>query len=83
MTSLVTEVSTAAAAAEADRKLVESLIDIRSAEADDLDSATTDANYTAAFRAAGLDFSVLSPEQARGANRRPARVSRRCSGRGT
>ena len=50
VTRLVKQVSTAAVAAEADRQLVESLIDIRSAGEDDLGSATTDANYAAAFR---------------------------------
>ena len=74
VTSLVKEVSTAAAAAEADRQLVESLIDIRSAGEDDLGSATTDANYAAAFRAAGLDLAALSPEEA-GARMRSRPVS--------
>ncbi len=51
-------------AAERDRTLLDRLVDIRSAEVDDLDGAATDAAYLDAFREAGIDFAILSPEEA-------------------
>ena len=50
--------------AERDRALLDRLVDIRSAEADDLDGSATDAAYADAFRDAGIDFAILKPEEA-------------------
>jgi serine/threonine-protein kinase len=73
---LVKAVTSAAAAAAADRKLLDELIDIRSAEADDRDGSATDANYTVAFREAGLDVTALPPAEAGAKIRaRPATVA--------
>ena len=55
---------TGSAAAQADRDLLAKLVDVRSAEADDSDGSATDAAYATAFRAAGLDLDVLSPNTA-------------------
>ena len=63
MNTLVKAVTSAAAAAYADRKLLEQLIDIRSAKADDLEGIETDASYESAFHEAGLEV-TLAPEQA-------------------
>jgi tetratricopeptide (TPR) repeat protein len=54
--TLVQEVTLAAATAEADRKLLQDLIDIRSAKADDAQGTETDASYGSAFHEAGLDL---------------------------
>ncbi len=54
----------AAEAAERDRRLLDRLVDIRSAEADDRGGWSTDAAYADAFREAGLDVSALSAEEA-------------------
>lgn len=63
-------------AAERDRLLLDRLVDIRSAKADDRDGSTTDAAYADAFRAAGLDLATLSPEAAgRTIKARPPSVS--------
>jgi Flp pilus assembly protein TadD len=62
--ALVQEVSQAAQAAEVDQKLLAKLVDIRSAEADDLDGSETDLAYGEAFREAGLDVAELSPAEA-------------------
>ncbi len=51
-------------AARRDRTLLDRLVEIRSAEADDMDGAATDAAYTDAFRDAGIDFAILPPEEA-------------------
>jgi serine/threonine-protein kinase len=49
------EVEAGLGAAEADRDLLARLVDIRSAQADDLDGWSTDAAYAAAFATAGID----------------------------
>ena len=68
--------TTAAAAAENDRKLLDKLIDIRSAKADDRDGSATDAAYAAAFREAGIDVAALPPAEAGARIRaRPATVA--------
>jgi serine/threonine-protein kinase len=54
----------AATAAERDRRLLDRLIDIRSAEADDRGGLITDLTYGDAFREAGLDVLALPPDQA-------------------
>jgi tetratricopeptide (TPR) repeat protein len=51
-------------AAERDRVLLDRLMDIRSAKADDPDGWATDADYAEAFRAAGIDVVVLQPAEA-------------------
>jgi len=70
--TLVDVVSVAAS----DQKLTDDLIDIRSSRADDLGGSVTDANYTAAFRNAGLDVTALPPDEAGAKIRaRPAAVA--------
>jgi eukaryotic-like serine/threonine-protein kinase len=56
----------AAQAARRDRTVLDRLVDIRSAEADDWDGRSTDAAYADAFRDAGLDVAALSVEEAAG-----------------
>ena len=51
-------------AAERDRTLLDRLVDIRSAKADDPDGSATDAAYADAFREAGLDLAALPPAEA-------------------
>jgi tetratricopeptide (TPR) repeat protein len=50
--------------AERDRRLLDHLVDIRSARADDPDGMATDAAYAEAFGEAGLDLAALSPAEA-------------------
>jgi tetratricopeptide (TPR) repeat protein len=50
-------------AAEADRSLLDRLVDIRSAKADDRIGSETDAAYARAFREAGLDPVALAPAE--------------------
>jgi tetratricopeptide (TPR) repeat protein len=54
----------AARAADRDRRLMDRLVDVRSAEADDRGGWSTDAAYADAFREAGLDVAALSAEDA-------------------
>ena len=54
----------AAEAAASDRRLLDHLVDIRSAEADDRGGWSTDAAYADAFREAGLDVSALTADEA-------------------
>ncbi len=54
----------AAGAAERDRRLLDRLVDIRSAEADDRGGWSTDSAYADAFREAGLDVAALSAAEA-------------------
>jgi eukaryotic-like serine/threonine-protein kinase len=54
----------AALAAGRDRALIATLVDIRSAEADDRGGFATDSAYASAFREAGLDLSALPVEEA-------------------
>ena len=58
------EAETIARAAERDRTLLDRLVDIRSAEADDWGGSSTDAAYADAFREAGLDAAALPAEAA-------------------
>jgi tetratricopeptide (TPR) repeat protein len=53
-----------ARAADSDRRLMDRLLDIRSAQADDRGGWRTDAAYADAFREAGLDVAALSAEEA-------------------
>jgi tetratricopeptide (TPR) repeat protein len=62
--ALRAEVLDGTGAAERDRQLMDRLVDIRSAEADDRGGWSSDAAYADAFREAGLDFSVMSSEEA-------------------
>jgi len=54
----------AAEGARRDRELLDRLVDIRSAEADDRDGSSTDAAYADAFRESGVDLAALSAEEA-------------------
>ena len=58
------QAETAAEAARRDRTLLERLVDIRSAEADDRGGFSTDAAYADAFRDAGLDLAALPADEA-------------------
>src|SRR6516165_4430906 len=62
--ALRAEVQAGARAAEGDRRLLDRLIDIRSAKADDEDGSSTDADYADAFRSADLDIAALPPAEA-------------------
>jgi serine/threonine-protein kinase len=64
VTQLVQEVRAAAAAAAADRKLLASVVDIRSAKADDRDGSASDAAYAAAFHEGGYDVDEMGPAAA-------------------
>jgi serine/threonine-protein kinase len=76
ITRLVNAVRTTSEAAEADRKLLDSVVDIRSAKADDRDGSASDAGYATAFRKADCDVDELGPEVASGRIRsRPAGVA--------
>jgi serine/threonine-protein kinase len=52
------------AAAERDRQLLDRLVDIRSAEADDPGGGSTDKDYAEAFRGAGLGIATLTTGEA-------------------
>ena len=76
LVTLLESVTNSEKAAYADRKLLEDLIDVRSAKADDGGGPWTDAMYTAAFQQAGLDLNVLPPNEAGAKIRaRPAAVA--------
>ena len=76
LVTLLESVTNSEKAAFADRKLLEDLIDIRSAKADDEGGSRTDAMCTAAFQLAGLDLNVLPPNEAGAKIRaRPAAVA--------
>jgi serine/threonine-protein kinase len=64
LAALRAEVEAGAAAAERDRTLLDRLIDIRSAKADDRDGWATDSAYSAAFVEAGIDVAALPPAEA-------------------
>jgi Flp pilus assembly protein TadD len=64
LTALRSEVDDGLKAAEADRELLAQLVDIRSAQADDLDGSATDAAYADAFAAAGMDPIKGDPAEA-------------------
>ena len=70
------EVLDGAGAAERDRQLMDRLVDIRSAEADDRGGWSTDKDYAEAFRGAGLDIDRLTTVEAAGRIRdRPPEVA--------
>jgi tetratricopeptide (TPR) repeat protein len=74
--SLVQAVGAAASAAAADQKLLDSIVDIRSAKADSRDGSASDAAYAAAFREVGCDVDAILPEAASAWIRsRPAAVA--------
>ena len=50
--------------AKRDRALLDRLVDIRSAEADDPDGSISDNDYAEAFRAAGIDLAGLTAAEA-------------------
>src|SRR5262249_2345273 len=62
---LHTEIEAGREAAERDRKLLDRLVEIRVAQADDPYGSITDAAYAAAFREAGIDLPGLAPTEAR------------------
>ncbi len=64
LAALRSEIQTGLDAARIDRELLDRLVDIRSAEADDLDGSRTDAAYAEAFRDGGLDLAALPSAQA-------------------
>jgi serine/threonine-protein kinase len=74
--ALRTQVRAGLEAATRDKTLLDRLVDIRSAEADDPDGSITDRDYAAAFREAGIEFVGQAPAEA-GAKvkARPASVS--------
>jgi serine/threonine-protein kinase len=53
-----------ARAAEADRRMMERLIEIRTGVADELDREKTNAQYATAFRGYGIDVDALDPAEA-------------------
>jgi tetratricopeptide (TPR) repeat protein len=64
LAALRAEVQAGSDAAEHDRRLLDRLVDIRSAEADDPDGNATDAAYADAFKERGIDLAVLLPAAA-------------------
>ena len=62
--ALHTEIQAGLGAAQHDRAVLDRLVDIRSAEADDPDGSASDDAYADAFRQAGIDFASLSPAEA-------------------
>ncbi len=76
VTALLQQVTQAAKTAQDDHKLLDKLVDIRSAEADDPDGSESDAAYADAFREAGIDVDTLLPAEASARIKaRPASVS--------
>jgi eukaryotic-like serine/threonine-protein kinase len=61
---LRTKIQAGLDAAQRDRALQDRLIDIRSAQAHDLDGSATDRDYADAFRKAGIDLALLTPAEA-------------------
>jgi len=62
--TLRTEIQTGLDAAQRDRALLDRLVEIRSAKADDRDGSATDAAYATAFRETGIDLVRLAPAEA-------------------
>jgi serine/threonine-protein kinase len=62
--ALVESVTAEAQAAKNDQELLDKVIEIRSAKADENGSRSTELAYAAAFRDAGLDFSKMPPAEA-------------------
>src|SRR5262245_9841507 len=70
------DVQAGAQAADRDRRLLDRLVDIRSAKADDPEGSSTDADYADAFRGADLDIVALpSAEAAARISGRPPAVA--------
>jgi eukaryotic-like serine/threonine-protein kinase len=59
--ALRSEIEAGLEAAQRDKTLLDRMVDIRSAEADDRDGSATDADYGDAFREAGIDVANLPP----------------------
>ena len=72
LAALRTEVQAGADAADRDRTLLDRLVDIRSAKADDPDGSETDAAYADAFREAGLDLGGPAAGRGGGEDQGPA-----------
>ncbi len=76
MAEFVRDVTARAAAAEDDRKLLDKLVDIRAANADDsehsedLATHATDADWVEAFREVGIDIVTLPPAESGARSRR-------------
>jgi eukaryotic-like serine/threonine-protein kinase len=64
LTALRVEIQAGADATDRDRILLDKLVDIRSARADDPDGSATDAAYADAFHDAGLDLEAMPPAEA-------------------
>ena len=64
MLALRTEIQAGLDAAQRDKALLDRLVDIRLAEADDEDGSATEAAYANAFREAGIDLASLPPAEA-------------------
>jgi serine/threonine-protein kinase len=63
LTPLHRDVDRGLAGARANRKLLDELVDIRGAKADDPDGSATDAAYAEAFRAAGMEVDARPPSE--------------------
>ncbi len=72
--ALRTEIQAGLDAAQRDKALLDRLIDIRSAGADDVDGSATEAAYANAFREAGIDVASLTPAEV-GSNLKARRAS--------
>ena len=81
LSELRREVEAGQEAARADRTLLDRLVDIRSAQADDPDGSATDAAYADAFREAGIDL-ARPPGRGRRPGRPPPGAGGRGAGRG-
>ena len=62
--ALQREIRAGLGAAKRDKALLDRVVDIRSAKADDPDGSATHADCAEAFREAGIDLSALPPEEA-------------------
>jgi serine/threonine-protein kinase len=72
---LMKQVGEGTGAAHADRKLLDDLVDIRSAKADDQSGMATDAAYEVAFREAGYDMAMAPDEVGARFRARPAALA--------
>ncbi len=64
LVTLQKEIDDGLKAAKRDKALLDRLVDIRSAEADDPDGSVSDNDYADAFRAAGIDLASLTAAEA-------------------
>jgi tetratricopeptide (TPR) repeat protein/tRNA A-37 threonylcarbamoyl transferase component Bud32 len=62
--ALIQQVTAAVRAADNDQKVLAKFVDIRSAQTEDLHGSESDAAYADAFRGAGIDLDVVSPNEA-------------------